>query len=69
MGCEQVFNNLTFKRMDALRKQIQFLIDYVFNYSFGQLLDTCNHWGGGSSIVKVPGMCRPPGYTFSNLLV
>ena len=29
MGSEQVFDNLTFKHMDALRKQILSLVDYV----------------------------------------
>ena len=29
MGFEQVFDNLTFKHMDALMKQIQSLVDYV----------------------------------------
>ena len=33
MGFERVFDNLTFKRMDALRKQIQSL-DYVWNHCF-----------------------------------
>ena len=31
MGCAQVFNNQTFKYVDALRKQIQSLVDYVWN--------------------------------------
>ena len=39
MGIEQVFDNLTFKHMDALRKQIQSLVDYVLNHCF---LDICN---------------------------
>ena len=34
MGFEQVFDNLTFKNMDALRKQIQSLVDYVLNHFF-----------------------------------
>ena len=34
MGFEQVFDNLTFKHMDALRKPIQFLIDYVLSHCF-----------------------------------
>ena len=34
MGFEQVFENLTFEHMDALRKLIQSLIDYVLNYCF-----------------------------------
>ena len=34
MGLEQVFDNLTFKHMDALRKQIQSLVDYVLNRYF-----------------------------------
>ena len=38
MGFEQVFDNLTFKLMDALRKQIQSLVDYSLNHS----LDICN---------------------------
>ena len=29
MGFEQVFDNLTFKHIDALRKQIQSLVDTV----------------------------------------
>ena len=39
MELEQAFNNLTFKHMDALRKQIQSLVDYVLNHWF---LDICN---------------------------
>ena len=39
MGFEQVFDNLAFKHMmDALRKQIQSLVDYVLS----QFLDICN---------------------------
>ena len=38
MGFKQVFDNLTVKHMDALRKQIQSLVDYVLN----QFLDICN---------------------------
>ena len=36
MGLRQVFNELTFnfKHMDALRKQIQSLVDYVLNHCF-----------------------------------
>ena len=34
MEFEQVFDNLTFKHLDALRKQIQSLVDYVLNYCF-----------------------------------
>ena len=34
MGSEQVFDNLTFKHMDALRKQIQSLVDYVLKHCF-----------------------------------
>ena len=34
VGFEQVFNNLTFKHMDALRKQIQSLADYILNHCF-----------------------------------
>ena len=34
MGFKQVFNNLTVKHMDALRKQIQSLADFVLNHSF-----------------------------------
>ena len=34
MGFEQVFDNLTFKQMAALRKQIQSLVDYVLNQCF-----------------------------------
>ena len=30
MGFEQVFYNLTFKHMDAWRKQIQSFVDYAF---------------------------------------
>ena len=33
-GSEQVFDNLTFKHMDALRKQIQSLGDYVLKHCF-----------------------------------
>ena len=32
MGFEQVFDDLTFKHMDALRKQSQSLVDYVLNH-------------------------------------
>ena len=32
MGSEQVFDNLTLKHMDALRKQIQSLVDYVLKH-------------------------------------
>ena len=38
MGFEQVIDNITFKRMDVLRKKIQSLLDYVLKY----FLDTCN---------------------------
>ena len=34
MGFKQVFDNLTVKHMDALRKQIQSLTDYVLNHCF-----------------------------------
>ena len=34
MGFEQVFDKLTFKHMDALRQQIQSLVDYVLNHCF-----------------------------------
>ena len=34
MGFEQVFNNLTFKHKDAVRKQIQSLVDYVLSQCF-----------------------------------
>ena len=34
MGSEQVFDNLTFKHMDALRKQIQSLVDSVLHHCF-----------------------------------
>ena len=34
MGFKQVFNNLTVKHMDALRKRIQSLADFVLNHSF-----------------------------------
>ena len=34
MGFEQVFDDLAFKHMDALRKQSQSLIDYVLNHWF-----------------------------------
>ena len=37
LGFEQVFDNLTFKYMDALRKQIQSFVDYVWNHFFGPL--------------------------------
>ena len=39
MGFGQVFDNLTCTRMDALRKQIQSLVDYAFELL---LLDTCS---------------------------
>ena len=34
MGFEQVFDNLTFKHMDALRKRIQSIVDDVLNHCF-----------------------------------
>ena len=34
LGFEHVFDNLTFKYMDALRKQIQSLAHYVWNHCF-----------------------------------
>ena len=34
MRFEQVFDNVTCKHMDALRKQIQSLIDYFLSYCF-----------------------------------
>ena len=34
MGFEQVFDNLTVMRMDALRNQIQSLVDYVLSHCF-----------------------------------
>ena len=34
MGFKQVFDNLTVKQMDVLRKQIQFLADHVLNNCF-----------------------------------
>ena len=34
MGLKQVFHNLTVKHMNALRKQIQSLADYVLNHCF-----------------------------------
>ena len=37
MGFEQVFDNLTFKRMTALRKQIQSVADYFQSTAFGYM--------------------------------
>ena len=37
IGFEEVFDNLTFKHMHALRKQIQFLVDHVFSHCFGHM--------------------------------
>ena len=34
MGFKQVFDNLTVKHMDVLKKQIQSLADYVLNHCF-----------------------------------
>ena len=34
MGFEQVFDDITFKDMDAFRKQIQSLVDYILNHCF-----------------------------------
>ena len=34
MGSGQVFDNLTFKHIDALRKQIQSLVDYALSHCF-----------------------------------
>ena len=38
MGFEQIFDNLAFKCMDALRKKIHYLVD-ILKLPF---LDTCN---------------------------
>ena len=35
MEFKQVFDNLTVKHMDALRKQTQSLADYVLNHCYG----------------------------------
>ena len=37
MQFEQVFNNLILKHMDAFRKQIQSLVDFVLNHRFGHM--------------------------------
>ena len=37
MGFGQVLDNLTFKQMDALRIQIQSLVDYVITTVFGHV--------------------------------
>ena len=37
MGFKQVFDSLTVKHMDALRKQIQSLTDFVLNHCFGPM--------------------------------
>ena len=34
MGFKQVFDNLTVKHTDALRRQIQFLAGFVLNHCF-----------------------------------
>ena len=34
MGFEEFFDNLTFKDMDALKTQIQYLVDHVLNHCF-----------------------------------
>ena len=34
MGFEQAFFNPSFKRMDALKKMIQYLIDYFLDNSY-----------------------------------
>ena len=34
MGFKQVFDNITVKHMDALRKQIRSLVDYILNHGF-----------------------------------
>ena len=34
MGFEQAFDDLTSKQMNALRKHIQYLIDYILNHCF-----------------------------------
>ena len=36
-GFKQVFDSLTVKHMDALRKQIQSLADFVLNHCFGRM--------------------------------
>ena len=47
MGFKQVFDNLSVKHMDALRKQIQSLADYALNHCFwtyavlGNFQDDC----------------------------
>ena len=33
MGFEQFFDKLTFKHIDALKKQIQYLVDYILKHS------------------------------------
>ena len=38
VGFKQIFDNLAVKNIDALRKQIQSLADYVLNH----ILDLCN---------------------------
>ena len=37
MGFKQVFDNVSVKHMDALRKQIQSIVDYVGNRCFWTL--------------------------------
>ena len=37
VGFKQVFDNLTVKHMDALRKQIQSLADFVLNHCFAPM--------------------------------
>ena len=39
MGLEQVFDNLTFNHMDALRKQIQSLVVYVLHHFSWDICD------------------------------
>ena len=37
MGFEQALENLTFKDMDAVRKQIQSLADHIMTHCFGHM--------------------------------
>ena len=45
MGFKQVSDNLTVKHMDALRKQIQSLANYVLNHRFWTyaMLENCQN--------------------------
>ena len=44
MGFEQALDDPTFKHMDALRKMIQSLVDYVLNHCFWTFKQGLNYF-------------------------